>query len=134
MDGRTKGSTISLNSHLAAVEKVHRSQETPEGKAISAMNAHSGYFRRRVRLGHWLLWAKYHTSELTPALIAETIVRADKLNIELPESRQHQQFLRDMAFAGMEAALAEPYRKIYGCYMTQLVISAARKLVVGKGE
>jgi len=66
--------------------------------------------------------AKYHTSELTPQLIAETIVRADKLNIELPESTQHRQFLRDMAFAGMEAALAEPYRKIYGCYMTQLVI------------
>jgi hypothetical protein len=80
------------------------------------------------------LWAKYHTSELTPVLIAETLIRADKLNIELPESRQHQQFLRDMAFAGMEAALEKTPKKILGFYMTQLVISAARKLVVGKGE
>jgi len=106
--------------------------KTPEGKAISSMNAHSGYFRRRQRFGQWLLWAKYHTSVLTPELIAETIVRADKLNIELPESAQHKQFFNDMAYASVNAAMAEiPCKKIIGFCLTSDLIRAARKTVLG---
>ncbi len=107
--------------------------KTQEGKKISSMNAHSGYFRRRTRLGQWLLWAKYHTSVLTPELIAETIVRADKLNIELPESTQHKQFFNDMAYASVNAAMAEiPCKKMIGLWLTSVLISAARKTVLGK--
>jgi hypothetical protein len=105
---------------------------TSEGKAISAMNAHSGYFRRRERLGQWLLWAKNHTSVLTPELIAETIVRADKLNIDLPESKQHKQFFNDMAYASVNAAMAEiPCKKMIGFCLTADLVSAARKTVLG---
>ena len=107
--------------------------KTPEGKAISSMNAHSGYFRRRQRLGQWLLWAKYHTSVLTPELIAETIVRADKLNIELSESTQHKQFFNDMAYASVNAAMAEiPCKKMIGFCLTADLVSAARQTVLGK--
>lgn len=106
--------------------------KTSEGKAISAMNAHSGYFRRRARLGQWLLWAKYHTSVLTSELITETIVRTDKLNIELPESTQHKQFFNDMAYASVNAAMAEiPCKKIIGLCLTADLVSAARKTVLG---
>ena len=55
--------------------------KTSEGKAISSLNACRGYFRRIVRLSSWLLWARYHTTELTPALILETKRRSDKLNL-----------------------------------------------------
>jgi hypothetical protein len=107
--------------------------KTPEGKAISSMNAQSVYFRRRARLGQWLLWAKYHTSVLTPELIAETIVRADKLNIELSESTQHKQFFNDMAYASVNAAMAEiPCKKIIGLCQAAGLVSAARQTVLGK--
>lgn len=107
--------------------------KTPEGKAISSMNAHSGYFRRRQRFGQWLLWAKYHTRVLTPELIAETIVRADKLNIEFPESAQHKQFFNDMAYASVNAVMAEiPCKKIIGFCLTSDLICAARQIVLGK--
>lgn len=106
---------------------------TSEGKTISSMNAHSGYFRRRARLGRWLLWAKYHTSVLTPELIVEIIVRTDKLNIELPESTQHKQFFNDMAFASVNAAMVEiPCKKIIGFCLTSVLLSAARETVLGK--
>ena len=39
-----------------------------------------------------------------------------------------------MVFAGMESAMEKTPKKILGFYLTQLVINAARKLVVGKGE
>ena len=107
--------------------------KTPEGKAISSMNAHSGYFRRRQRLGQWLLWAKYHTSVLTPEIIAETIVRADKLNIELSESTQHKQFFNDMAYASVNAAMAEiPCKKMIGFCLTADLVGAAKQTVLGK--
>ena len=107
--------------------------KTSQGKAISAMNAHSGYFRRRARLGQWLLWAKYHTSVLTPEVIAETIARADKLNIELPESTQHKQFFNDMAYASVNAAMAEiPCKKMIGFCLTADLVSAAKQTVLGK--
>lgn len=107
--------------------------KTPEGKAISSMNAHSGYFRRRQRLGQWLLWAKYHTSVLTPELIAETIVRADKLNLELSESTEHKQFFHDMAIASVDAAMVEiPFKKIISLCLASELVCAARKIVLGK--
>ena len=107
--------------------------KTPEGKAISAMNAHSGYCRRRARLGKWLLWAKDHTSVLTPELIAETIVRADKLNLELTESTEHKQFFHDVAIACVDAAMVEiPFKKIISLGLASELICAARKIVLGK--
>lgn len=54
--------------------------KTPEGKAISSMNAEKGYWRRRLRYSSWLLWARNNTVKLTPELIAETYRRAEKLN------------------------------------------------------
>lgn len=54
---------------------------TPEGKATSSLNACRGYWRRRVRFAHWLLWAKYHTTHLTPELISEAKRRAEKLRV-----------------------------------------------------
>jgi hypothetical protein len=54
------------------------------------------------------------------------------VNISRFEASPGIALIRDMAFVGMEAALAEPYRKMVGFYMTALLISAARKLVLGK--
>ena len=107
--------------------------KTSEGKAISSMNAHSGYFRRRYRLGQWLLWAKYHTGMLTPELISETIVRADKLDLKLSDSTQHKQFFNDMAIANTEAVLAKiPCKKIIGLLLGSGLVKAARQTVLGK--
>ena len=109
--------------------------KTSEGKAIISKNAHRGYFRSRQRLGQWLLWAKYHTCALTPELITETIVRADKLNIQLSDSKQHRQFFNDMATANVEAVL--PMVELSNVSYTELwiasiLVSAARKTVLGK--
>lgn len=131
MVGRTKAEQ-SAKIHVWKPWQHSTGAKTSEGKAISAMNAHSGYFRRRARLGQWLLWAKYHTSVLTSELITETIVRTDKLNIELPESTQHKQFFNDMAYASVNAAMAEiPCKKIIGLCLTADLVSAARKTVLG---
>lgn len=54
---------------------------TPKGKAICSLNACRGYWRRRVRFAHWLLWARYHTTRLTPELANEAKRRADKLRV-----------------------------------------------------
>jgi hypothetical protein len=79
--------------------------KTAEGKVSSSMNAHRGYFRRRVRLGKWLLRTKYNTSVLTSALITEAIVRSDKFGIQLPKSMSHEQFFNAMANDNAEAAI-----------------------------
>lgn len=107
--------------------------KTSGGKAISAMNAHTGYFRRRVRLVHWILWAKNHTAILTPELIAETKRRAGKLNIEFTERIQHEQFFNDMAKASVVSAMAYPHKKMINYFMTSVLVCAARKTVLGDG-
>jgi hypothetical protein len=110
--------------------------KTSEGKAISAMNAHSGYFRRRVQLGQWLLWARYHTDCLTPELIQETKWRADKLNLfsddELDEYTQHSQFFSDIAIVNVKVAMDEPCEKAIGFYMRAVLIDAAIQIVSGR--
>jgi hypothetical protein len=54
------------------------------------------------------------------------------VNISRFEASPGSVLIRDMAFTGMEAALAESYRKMIGFYMTALLISAARKIVLGE--
>ena len=111
--------------------------KTAEGKAISSMNALRGYFRRRARFGQWLLWAKYNTSVLTPELIAETIVRADKLDIRLSASTAHEQFFDDMANGNAEAGVALVEARISSLKLNELLLAsdlvkAARQTVLGK--
>jgi hypothetical protein len=107
--------------------------KTPEGKAISSMNAHSGYFRRRVRFGRWLLWAKNHNLRMTPELINELKRRADKLNLftdaELNEYTQPSQNFGDIAMVNVIAATEQPCKKMIDHYLTQLVIQAAAKTI-----
>ena len=109
--------------------------KTPEGKASSSMNAHRGYFRRRARLGRWLLWARYHTSTLTPELLRELKRRADKLklwiDIGLDRTQSHEEFFNTIAIDNMTTAMDEPCEKLLGFYMRSVLISAAKKTVLG---
>jgi hypothetical protein len=111
--------------------------KSSKGKAISKMNAHRGYFRRRLRLGQWLLWAKHHTSFLTPELIAETIARSDKLGIQLTESEAHGRFFDDMANSNAEVAVALIEAIITSLRISELfqvstLTIAARQTVLGR--
>jgi hypothetical protein len=111
--------------------------KTTGGKVFSSMNAHRGYFRRRARLGQWLLWAKYNTSVLTPELITEAIVRADKLGIQLSKSTAHEQFLNDLAHANAEAGAELIEARITSLKISELVqvsalTHAARQTVLGR--
>jgi len=107
--------------------------KTPEGKANSSMNAHSGYFRRRARLGLWLLRAKKHTDELTPELINELKLRADKLNLftdgDLDEYTQPSQFFDDIAMMNAILANEQPCEKIIEHYLLQVILHAAAKTI-----
>jgi hypothetical protein len=107
--------------------------KTPEGKTISSMNAHSGYFRRRARFARWLLRVKHHNLRVTPELINELKRRADKLNLftdtELDEYIQHSQNFDDIAMVNVIAAAEQPCKKIIDHYLTQLVIQAAAKTI-----
>jgi hypothetical protein len=109
--------------------------KTAEGKAISSLNAHRGYFRRRARLGQWLLWAKYHTSVLASELIIEAVIRADKLNIPLSNSTAHEQFFNDMANSNVEAAFARipiPCKRFNELFLASALTTAARQTVLGR--
>ena len=110
--------------------------KTQEGKAISAMNAYRGYIRRRVRLGRWLLWARYHTSTLTPELLRELRRRADKLKLRvdtgLNKSQSHEDFFNSIAIDNMSVEMVEPCEKMMGFYMRMVLILASKKTVLGK--
>lgn len=54
--------------------------KTVEGKAVSAMNACRGYWRRRLRYSAWLLQTRKHSPKITPSIILETYRRAEKLD------------------------------------------------------
>ncbi|MGZ5053784.1 MAG: hypothetical protein ACXWAT_02435 [Methylobacter sp.] len=107
--------------------------KTPEGKAISSMNAHSGYFRQRVRFGRWLLRAKNHNLRMTPELINELKQRADKLDLftdtELDEYIQHSQGFDDIAMVNIIAAAEQPCKKMIEHYLMQLILHAAAKTI-----
>jgi hypothetical protein len=107
--------------------------KTPEGKAISSMNAHNGYFRQRVRFGRWLLWAKNHNLRMTPELINELKRRADKLNLltdaELDEYTKHSQNFGDIAMVNVIAADEQPCKKMIEHYLMQLILHAAAETV-----
>jgi hypothetical protein len=109
--------------------------KTPEGKASSSMNAHRGYFRRRARLGRWLLWARYHTSTLTPELIHELKKRADKLklwmDIGLDRNQPHEEFFNIIAIDNMNAAMDESCEKMMGFYLRMGLILTTKKTVLG---
>jgi hypothetical protein len=111
--------------------------KTAEGKAISSINAHRGYFRRRARLGQWLLRARYNTSVLTPELIIEAMVHADKLDIQLPKSTEHEQFFNDLATGNAEAGVALVEARISSLKISELfqvsaLTQAARQTVLGR--
>lgn len=107
--------------------------KTPEGKAISSMNAHSGYFRRRARFGRWLLWAKNYTDKLTPELINEVKLRADKLNLffndDLDEYTHPSQFFDDIAMLNVILANEQPCEKIIDHYLLQVILHAAAETI-----
>jgi hypothetical protein len=107
--------------------------KTPEGKTISSMNAHSGYFRRRARFARWLLRVKNHNLRMTPELVNELTRRADKLNLftdaELDEYIQRNQNFDGIAMVNVIAATEQPCKKIIDHYLTQLVIQAAAKTI-----
>ena len=123
--------------------KIHKWQpwqhstgaKTPEGKAISSMNAHRGYFRRRARFGEWLLWAKNHHNQITPEIIAEAVRRADKLNLltndGLKKYTQHSQFFDDIASANAIAAMAEPAQEIIELCHVIRVLKATALIIRG---
>jgi hypothetical protein len=107
--------------------------KTPEGKTVSSMNAHSGYFRRRVRLGRWLLRAKNHNLRMTPELINELKRRADKLNLftdaELDEYIQHSPNFDDIALVNVLAATEQLCKKMIERYLMQLILHAAAETI-----
>jgi hypothetical protein len=104
---------------------------TPEGKAISSMNAHRGYFRRRARLGQWLLAVKNNTGWLTPELIDEFKERTANLNLfkdddEQDEYIQHYNNVEEIAVANVKAAYAASPEKIIDlCHLIRILKATA---------
>jgi hypothetical protein len=107
--------------------------KTPEGKVLSSMNAHSGYFRRRLRFARWLLWVKNHNLRMSPELIHELKRRADKLNLftdaELDDLTQHSQIFDDIALVNVIAATEQPCKKMIEHYLMQLILHAAAETI-----
>lgn len=101
------------------------------GKSVVSRNAYTGSFRQRMRFGQWLLHQQYSTDTLTPAILAETKLRTDKLGIELSLSTQHSRFFADMAISNTTAAMTIDCKNQQGFYQRACVIDSAIQIVLG---